>query len=388
MKDKKPEDNPKTDFKGPVSLDAIFAATSKKKSKTVEVNTDPPVTVPPADTPPVEPTVPPVEPVTPPIVDPVPPVEPVVPPVDDLTETEAFKTAKRLISLGLLEDFSIQTSDEDSGTPISEFIGMTDDNLKEIIKIHKEEKEESISSSYIPKEGLKEHHLKVIEILKNGGDLSDIAETEDKAFDRPFEGFDLEEQQRQVDVLYTDLTSGKGLDHDSAVVLINKEVKNETLKETATKIFDKYRDAHSKYIDDKLEEQRKEKTFKDLNFKENKKALIAKFKESGLKESAYKKVSAEYAKKNSNGEYALIDKLREALNKPEENHELILHLADKGLFNEVYKIQAAQETQKSIVRLASGTAAKGNKNTTTRPKVEADAPWLRFAEAHNSNIKK
>ena len=83
-----------------------------------------------------------------------------------------------------------------------------------------------------------------------------------------------------------------------------------------------------------LEKQKKEKEFKDLNFKENKKSLTAKLKEAGLKESVYKKVASQYGKKNDNGDYALIDKVREALDNPDDNHELILHLADKKLFNE------------------------------------------------------
>ena len=239
----------------------------------------------------------------------------------------------------MLKDFEIQDPENEEGSiMVSEFKQMTDANLEELIQLNKQEREDNISSNYISKEGLKEHQLKVIEILQNGGDLSQIAETPDRAFERPFEGFDMDDQKRQIDVIYTDLVSGKGLDHDSAISLIDSKVKKGTLEKEAKEVFDLYRNAHAKYIDDMLEEQRKEKQHKDLNFKENKKTLVAKLKESGLKESVYKKVATEYAKKNANGEHALIDKLREALNNPEENHELILHLADKKLFNETFKI--------------------------------------------------
>ena len=385
------QEEQKTEFQGAVSLDAIFAATSGKSTEDKKDDTVPPipkkedkkpeetkVETPPANVPPATPAT---------------AAEAPKETVDNTAaadeETEAFKTAQRLLSLGLLEDFTIQTSEEDTdGTPISEFKGMTDDNLEEIIKIHKQEKEKEISSKYLPKGDLKDHQLKVFEILSNGGDLSQIAESPEKALERPFENVDMDSQQGQVDVLYTDLVYSKGLDHESAITIIDKEVKSGKLKDKAQGIFDKYRDAHSKYIDDILEKQKKDKEFKDLNFRENKKALTAKLKESGLKESVYKKVASEYGKKNDNGDYALIDKLREALDNPDENHELILHLADKKLFNETFKIKASQETQKTIVRLASGASSKGNKQSTRTNSTEARAPWLKAAQAHNESIKK
>jgi len=302
-------------------------------------------------------------------------------------ETEAYKAAKRLIKLGILEDFSIQTSDEDEdGTPISEFINMTEENLEEIVKMHNQEKQKENSEKFLPKGDLKEHQLKIFEILSNGGDLSQIADTPDKAMERPFEGFDMDVQERQIDVRYTDLVHSKGLDHESAITIIEKEVRSGKIKESSKEIFENYRDAHTSYIDEILEKQKKDREFKDLNFKENKKLLTAKLKESGLKESVYKKVATEYEKKDENGEFALINKLREALNKPEENHELILHLADSALFNETFKIKASQETVKTIRRLATGAASKGNKQTLKTQNTQEAPSWLRNAQKHNENI--
>lgn len=373
----------KTDFQGPVSLDAIFAATSKTKENPKKeldkpfIKEEEKVNIAEPDKTEEKKDIKPEE---------------VTTTVQELTnseETESFKTAQQLIKLGILEDFVIQTSEEDEeGTSISEFKTMTQDNLEEIIKIHKEEKSKQLSSNYISKEGLKEHQLKVIEILQSGGDLSQIAESPEKAFERPFEGFDMEDRQRQIDVVYTDLVHSKGLKHDKAKSLIEYSIKNGTLKEEAKEIFDLYREAHSNYINDKLEEQRKAKEFKDLNFKENKKSLVAKLKEAGFKESVYKKVSSEYGKKNESGDYALLDKVRNILDNPEENYELILHLADKKLFNETFRIKASQEAQKTIVRLASSVASKGNKKSGKSQPQEAQAPWLKMAEIHNSNVIK
>lgn len=401
MKDKK--DDKKTDFQGPVSLEAILAATSSGNKPTEPKKTFEPAA--PAkpnkeeeekgEEPGKETTDNKKEPEIPQV--PAPAEEDkgkaAEPKKEDskqtTDETEAFKVASRLISLGLLEDFRIQVSEEDEeGTLISEFKDMTDENLEEIINIHKQEQEKEISSKYLPKGDLKEHQLKVFEILSNGGDLSQIAETPEKALERPFEGFDMEDQQRQIDVRYTDLVHSKGLDHESAIALIDNELKSGKLEATAKKTFDAYRAAHAKYIDEMLEKQKKDKEFKDLNFKENKKSLVAKLKEAGLKESVYRKVATEYEKKNEDGDYVLIDKLREALENPADNHELILHLTDKKLFNEVFKIKSAEESHKTIVRLATGVSAKGNRKKVKNNSEEEISPWVRNAQIHNESLQK
>ena len=386
------EDN-KTKFKGGVSLDAIFASTSKNKvdSKTTETIKEPikeEVKTP-------EPEVEKEESFDKPDVTEIKdeekqpePKKQVEARPQEATETEAFKRAKFLLDNGVIEDFSIQTSDEDEdGTLISEYSQMSDEDLKEIIAIQKQEKDKEISSKYISKDGLKEHQLKVIDILKNGGDLSKIAETPDKALLRPFEGFDMESQERQIDVLYTDLVSGKGLKHEKAIELIKLSVQNKTIEEEANEIFDTYRNAHSNYLDQVAKEQKKEKEFKDTNFKANRKMLADKMKEGGLKEGVYKKVVAEYSKKNENGEYLLVEKMREALEKPEENYELILHLADKEAFNGFEKLRASQDMHKKIVRLNNQAQTKSNQRT-VKSNATTDTPlWMKHAQQFNQNIK-
>ena len=82
-----------------------------------------------------------------------------------------------------------------------------------------------------------------------------------------------------------------------------------------------------------------------------------------------------------------MDKLKEILSKPEENHELILHLVDKKLFNDTFKIKASQETQRTVVRLASRAASKGNKKVQSSAPQEAQAPWLVAAAKYNESVK-
>lgn len=302
--------------------------------------------------------------------------------------SESYKVALRMLELGLIKDHEYQVEEGvEEGTSVSKFLNMTADNLKEIVDSQKADSQEDISSKYISKEGLKEHELKVIEILKNGGDLSQIAKTEEEAFQRPFEGFTMDSEDEQAEVRYAFLVQVKNLDPESAETLIDKEIRNGTISKTGQHAFDAYRKSHADYVDAILEKQVKAKEHRDFNFKENKKALTSKYKEAGLKESAYKKVVADYSKRDEKGEYNLITKLREVLDNPEENHEVILHLADKTLFDTLFKIKASNESSKAVVRLKTAAGATGNKQGIRGVSADNDAPWLKFAEKHNSNIK-
>lgn len=370
----------KATFEVNKGLDAIFAAIEKKDEKKKEETKveKPTVEVPKPEEKKKEET----------IVDPIPEVsKPIV--VEEPKESSAYTKAKELIQLGFLKDFKIQTSEEDEeGTLISEFTDMSDENLTEIISLYKQDRKEDISTNYISKDGLKEHEVKVIEFLKNGGDFSQLASKEEDAFKRPFEGFDLDDEKRQMDILYTDLVHGKRLSHEKAIKLIDVSLKEKTLKEEAQEVFNAYRKQHSDYIDGMLSQQQKEKEIREINFKENKKALTSKYKETGLKESAYKKVISEYSKRDEKGEFLLLNKLKEILNKPEENHEVILHLIDKKIFNEAFKIKSAHQTQKEIYKLKTTSENKSNKKSTRAAAADSSAPWMIGAQKFNESINK
>lgn len=368
--------NSKEDFKEVTGLDAIYAAVnevnSKDKKEEVSKKEDP--------IPEEEEEEAPAEITKDVKVDPKVEEE-----IQKTVSTEAHKIALRLISIGHLEDFEISVEEGEEPILISDFTQMTDEQLDEILKIQKQEKDNEIKEKYISKEGLKEHQLKVIEILKNGGDLSEIADSKEDAMKRPFEGFDMEDERRQVDVLYYDYTNknGKGFSHERAVSFINTLAKEGNLASEANAVFEAYREKHKQIIDQKLEEQKNKKLSKEAAIKENKKAFAEKLKSAGLKDSLYKKVSSEFQKRDENGEYELVNTLRNMLENPQEYHEQILHLTDKKAFNEVFKIKAAEETTRKVVSLAGGLKSKGNRTVSTKAIKTSNMPWEEAAESYN-----
>ena len=302
-------------------------------------------------------------------------------------ETDSYKTIKRLIDAGIIEDFPIQLSDDEADvTNISDFTSMDDEQFNEIIELHKEGKIKDLQDNYLPKDGLKPHQIKVIEILKNGGDFTDIGENAKDAVTMPFEGYDSNNKQQAVNVLFEKYMKQQGLTQEDATDIIKKRDKAGTLYEEAQKTVDQYQGAFNTYLDDKLEAKKKDKLSKDSLEADNKKAFMKALKDSGLKESAYKKVADEYGRKDSSGESALIAKLKEILSDPEKNHSVITHLIDPKSFEDIYKIKNSNSVAKTIQRLATGAGKQGNRQT-VKPQVTQEIKYDSFAEMFNQQVK-
>ena len=302
-------------------------------------------------------------------------------------ETDSYKTIKRLIDAGIIEDFPIQLSDdEEDVTNISDFTSMDDEQFNEIIELHKEGKIKDLQDNYLPKDGLKPHQIKVIEILKNGGDFTDIGENAKDAVTMPFEDYDSNNKQQAVNVLFEKYMRQQGLTEEDATDIIRKRDKAGTLYEEAQKTVDQYQSAFNKYLDDKLEVKKKDKLSKESLDNDNKKALKKALKDSGLKESVYNKVAEEYGRKDSSGEPALIAKLKEILSDPEKNHSVITHLIDPKTFEDIYKIKNSNSYVKSIQRLATGAGKQGNRQT-VKSQVTQDIKYESFADMFNAQVK-
>jgi hypothetical protein len=299
------------------------------------------------------------------------------------SETDHYKTIKKLIDKGVIDDFPIQLSeDEDDVLNISEFTDMSEEQFNEIIDLHKTEKQNEIKEKYLSKEGLKDHQIKVFEILKNGGDFSEISDTPREAVQMPFEDFDPSVKQHSINVLFYKFMNQQGLSEEDARDLIKKRDQQGTLTDEAQKSVTGYHSAFNEYLDEKLADKQKEKLEKQSREQDNKKALTKALKEAGLKESVYKKVADTYVKKNSDGESSLISKLREILEEPDKYHSLIAHLADPKAYEEINKTQMSNTTAKSIQRLVTGSGKKGNRQTVKSqeaPKTEYES----FADMFN-----
>lgn len=295
--------------------------------------------------------------------------------------TGVSSKVKTLLELGLLEDVIISRSDEDEdGTPISEIEDLTDDELKEVIEAQKTQKDSETKEKYLDKEGLKPHHIKVIEALKNGTSIKEVlGDDPDTQMKRPFEGLDLTKAEAKKSVLYTYYTGSRGLSQKDAVKLIESREEDGELDGEADKIYDAYQKAYDTHWEGIAEKSKEKKEQEQKILLERKKSLNKIFKDTNIRESVYRKVVDSVSQKNDNNEEKIFDTLRDILKNPEENYEILLHLTDKESFNKINKINNSKEGTKRVIKLVNDSKSKA-KSDIKKESNEQGAIWERAIE--------
>jgi hypothetical protein len=288
----------------------------------------------------------------------------------------AHQTAKFLIDKGLLEDLSIAIGEEEDedAKPISERTDITSEQLEEIVQMYQSSRDEEHKNRFVDVSQIDETKKKIVNFLINGGDITEIASKPEQALRRPFEGLDMEEQASHEDIVYTYLTHAKGNTHDEAISLLEVKKNNGTLKPEAEQYYGAYQKAYDDRVTQVTEDRVKRETETESRIKTNRKALAEKLKEEGLKDNQTKKITEAFGRKNTKGEYEIIEKLREAIDSPAENYDLLVRLIDPEVAKALKVIEFGSKVARDIVRIA-GSSGKTTKKVSDGRAELANSPW-------------
>lgn len=302
----------------------------------------------------------------------------VAPQVPELVETQPEESKEQavptergasrvqdLIELGLLEDTRISTSEDDEeGTLLSEHEGLTQEQIRTIIQLQAEKREQAISEKYIPKENLSDHHLKLIEIMRNGGDLATAFENPNQALKRPFEGKDLDNVDIQRQIAMTYYTTQKGHNPKEAQVLIAQKERDFELDTFSKDVVTAYNQAYDNYLDKVNQDAAQAKENEKKVLVDRRKKLTDTFKKGGMKDKAFNPVIEGVTKVLPDGRLPIHKVIEEILEKPEENYEVLLHLMNKQVYDEMFKMKTKSASTEEVLRLFDALPKdKANQNS-------------------------
>jgi len=258
---------------------------------------------------------------------------------------------KSLIELGFLEDTGIEIDDEQDPRALSEFDDITEDQLKEIIQLQKGKKDQDRDTNYIKKDGLSEHQLKIIEFVKDGGNLKDVFEKPETATKRPYEGVDVQDPKIQKAIALRDYIH-KGLDQDEAVKLVLAKEKDFKLDSFVEDIVNRDTKQYDDYLEKITSDQKKKSQEDQDKVKNTRKTLSQTFKDNGIKEAVSKRVIDSVISQNPNEKAVLEDIFDEIRSNPEKNYLKLLHLIDEKSFNELAKQNTTKHTTEKVLKLS------------------------------------
>ena len=263
-----------------------------------------------------------------------------------------FSRTQSLIELGLLDDIRIALSEEDEeGTLLSEFSDITEDQLKKVIDKQKEAKDKKLEEGFISKSELSEDALKIVNILKEGGDLKELFASPEQ-MKRPFEGLDLANEDTQKKIILHHYMNNGGHTQKEALALLKQKEEDFEVDTYSKQIVDAYNEQYDKYLDEKENEAVTKAADEKKRVAEKRKDLNKVLRESKIKDTISRKIVDGVTKPTSEkGRYAVHDALDALLENPQENYEVLLHLLDKKSFDELYKVKSKKNEIKNTITL-------------------------------------
>lgn len=265
--------------------------------------------------------------------------------------SEVLSRANSLIELGIIDDVRIATSEDDKeGTLLSEFTDLNENQLKQIIEKQQEKKDQQIQENFISKEGVSEDNLRIINILKEGGDINEIFSSPQQ-MQRPFQDLDIDDEKVQKQIILHHFIHNAGHSQKEALVLLKQKEEDFELDTYSKKIVDGYNKKYDEFLDQKEAQVKQQATERKQKISETRKSLSKVLKDSKIKDSISRKIIDGVTKPTSNNRFQIHEVLDKILESPEENHEILLHLLDPKSFQELYKIKQKSKEVNTVFKL-------------------------------------
>ena len=212
----------------------------------------------------------------------------------------------------------------------------------DIIKSKLDEIKETAASNTT--KGLSDFTKSLLEIEKNGGNVSQALETYQN-FQNPLESFDLSDEIDQQKVIFMKYHQVMGMEKDVVMDLIEGFLNKGKLEDEAIKADTEIRNAVSKQLDAINEQAKKDKEKKKENLKVYRDKLRENLNSFDINDNYKRKILDLATKEDDNGNFQLDSVYYEIRNNPEKAASLILFLTDPEEYNKQITNKEVRNTQ-------------------------------------------
>ena len=212
----------------------------------------------------------------------------------------------------------------------------------DIIKSKLDEIKETAASNTT--KGLSDFTKHLLEIEKNGGNVSQALETYQN-FQNPLESFDLSDEIDQQKVIFMKYHQVMGMEKDVVMDLIEGFLNKGKLEDEAIKADTEIRNAVSKQLDAINEQAKKDKEKKKENLKVYRDKLRENLNSFDINDNYKRKILDLATKEDDNGNFQLDSVYYEIRNNPEKAASLILFLTDPEEYNKQITNKEVRNTQ-------------------------------------------
>ena len=245
-----------------------------------------------------------------------------------------------LVENKIFEGFdTIETED---GEISFEDFEVDENTFVDIIKSKLDEIKETAASNTT--KGLSDFTKHLLEIEKNGGNVSQALETYQN-YQNPLESFDLSDEIDQQKVIFMKYHQVMGMEKDVVMDLIEGFVNKGKLEDEAIKADTEIRNAVSKQLEAINEQAKKDKDKKKENLKIYRDKLRENLNSFDINDNYKRKILDLATKEDESGNFQLDSVYYEIRNNPEKAASLILFLTDPEEYNKQITSKEVRNTQ-------------------------------------------
>src|SRR5699024_253575 len=198
-------------------------------------------------------------------------------------KTEYTNIAKKYLESGIWDDYLVEIDGEE--VPLSELENLDEEKFFEINKAQVEQRSKKDKDNYVDVSEMDDTNKSIIDILKYGGDVSNILKAKSNVIDR-LNQFDLDDESHQEALVRNMYQTEKGITSKKQIDKLIEAHKEELdLDEEARGFSDRLRKLYKDKVTEEKKRLEREKKDKENNLKQLRKDLRVSFKDMGVKNS-------------------------------------------------------------------------------------------------------
>lgn len=266
-----------------------------------------------------------------------------------------------LIEKGEWKDFMVQFDEDSEPKLISELGDIDKEVFEQLLSTQKEEREKDFESKYISLEGVDDVTRQIIEIKRQGGDITQVLEAHSR-IKNPLDNVDLDNESHMKELVGYKLMAQYNNDIEVVNLKLAGIIKEGNLDIEAKKVYEEIETNYKGFLDQELQKVKEEQQQTEQKRKDFRKNISEVFKSYGLNDGEYRTLVDSASKYKEDGTTEVDNLFKETKNDPERYAKLVMFLKNPKLFDDKYSTKirnkANLDAVKKIYRVSPETSTE------------------------------
>jgi hypothetical protein len=289
--------------------------------------------------------------------------------IKDTSESLVYKrTLKSMFGDSITHLIQEDEEGNEVETPIEDIV-INEQLFQQIVQSKMDNIKEEASKDKISVKGVSEFAKKLVEIDRNGGDISELIKVKETYAD-PLDSIDVTTEEGQVQAIYLRMLAG-GQDEDTIRRLIESYKREGSLEEIANKASQELRDAIDQQIENaRIESENQRNQRKDL-IKQYKKEIRNNLESFQLNDNIKNKIVTLATKEDENGRFEMDRLYYQLRENPEKAARLALFLLDEDEY--VKQVTNSTVQKKKLESASKLKIVSGSKSSNAGPQLKSNS---------------